>query len=131
MQSAGALAVVLALGISIITLRPASYRQVATGDDDSGGVAASPVQFVSILHSQPGAFQRLACKTGVDTADFLLDDRELVETLAAIGRPAGLIRSHDGFRLTDPVTDAELFPPEMESTPQVESTPAAVAGSTD
>ncbi len=77
-----------------------------------------PVQLVSILHAQPGALQRLACNTSVSAADFLLDDRELVETLAAIGRSAGLIRSPDGLRLTDPVTNAELLPPQVESTLQ-------------
>jgi hypothetical protein len=37
-----------------------------------------------------------------------MDDRMLVQTLASIGRPAGLIRFGDDVRLSRPVTDAEL-----------------------
>ncbi len=38
----------------------------------------------------------------------LMDDRMLVQTLASIDRPAGVIRFGDTIRLTGPVTDAEL-----------------------
>jgi len=37
-----------------------------------------------------------------------IDDRMLLDALASIDRPAGLIRFGDRIRLTKPVTDAEL-----------------------
>ena len=37
-----------------------------------------------------------------------IDDAELIEILAEIGRPAGLIRTGSSVRLTEAVTDAEL-----------------------
>ncbi len=37
-----------------------------------------------------------------------MDDRVLIETLASINRPAGLIRFGDRLRLSAPVTDADL-----------------------
>ena len=37
-----------------------------------------------------------------------IDDAELIEILAEIDRPAGLIRTGSSIRLTEPVTDADL-----------------------
>ena len=37
-----------------------------------------------------------------------IEDAELIEILAEIDRPAGLIRTEGSIRLTEAVTDAEL-----------------------
>lgn len=63
---------------------------------------------IKILASSANVVRRFTyvCKT--DRKPFLIDDREVVAMLAAIGRPTGLIRSRDGVRLTRSVVDPPL-----------------------
>lgn len=73
-------------------------------------------QFVSFLETVPGALDRHRIDTKVELGDYIVDNRELVSTLAAIGRPAGLIRTQGGIRLTAAVTDAEMAREESDRT---------------
>jgi len=63
--------------------------------------------FVTQVVSDPTAVSRL--RSGeLDTLVRRVDDRELLDSLASINRPTGLIRIGDEVRLSRPVSDAEL-----------------------
>jgi hypothetical protein len=122
---AAALAVIV-LGAAAVTVpgtrstsRPESG--VTTGPDsglrppvaDSGqqrraAAAAQRVVDFAVVQTDPTILERYAAHPPpVAEIEYIGDDR-LIQTLAAIGRPAGLIRIADEFRFTAPVTDDEL-----------------------
>ncbi len=72
------------------------------------------LEFISIVQVPPGVLERYIVSTDVDSADYIIDDDDLVATLSAIGRPTGLIRSEGKTWLTESVTDAALAPPAEE-----------------
>lgn len=63
---------------------------------------------VSILRSRPSALERFSVATSTSRTAYTIDDKQLVNALSAIGRPAGLIQSGDSIRFTEPVTDREI-----------------------
>lgn len=63
---------------------------------------------IKILASSANVVRRFSYVGETDRTPLLIDDREVVAVLAAIGRPTGLIRSRDGVRLTRSVVDPPL-----------------------
>ena len=63
---------------------------------------------IKILASSANVVRRFTYVHKTETKYLLVDDREVVAVLAAIGRPTGLIRSRDGVRLTRSVVDPPL-----------------------
>ena len=115
-RGAATLALLLAVGIPILMHRSESEVRFVSNQAAPYAPDRSPFRQVSILQSRPRAYERLARTRSVDPATYTVDDRGLVQTLAAIGRPTGLIRFAGGVRLTDPVTDRELRPPGSRKT---------------
>lgn len=113
MRSATA-AVLLAVGVGLVANWPSSQNQRLAGRGSAEGPREAAGRVVT-LHSRPGVLDRYVVATSFNPADYTMDDRTLVDTLAAIGRPAGLIRVSGRIRLTNPVTDLELFPPQPKT----------------
>ena len=64
-------------------------------------------RFATILvTTDPGVLQRCQARSSGRTVR--IDDRTLLDALAAIDRPVGLVKVGDRMRFTAPVTDAEL-----------------------
>jgi hypothetical protein len=59
-----------------------------------------------VVQTDPGILER--CRARPTGAVVHMDDGLLLQTLASINRPAGLIRMGDRVLLSAPVTDAEL-----------------------
>lgn len=103
---AGVSSVAVAAALALTVLGPGDvpfgrgrHAQVSTGGQH-------PRVTVSIVQTDPDVLKRLRAEPTGDVV--LLDDRALVETLTALNRPAGVVRTPDGAWLTAPVTDEEL-----------------------
>ena len=73
------------------------------------GVQAEPQRttvLTKVITSDPSVLERL--RADPPQAVIRMNDRMLLDALASIDRPAGLIRLGDDIRLSAPVTDAEL-----------------------
>lgn len=66
----------------------------------------SQLRLTEFVHTDVGIVERCRARPGGRIVR--MDDRTLLQTLAAIHRPAGLIRWGGRVQLTAPVTDAEL-----------------------
>ena len=96
------------LGASI----PGDVRQFAEDSPDhpTGAMAENPperqVCVTEVIQTDPTVLERYRARpTG---RIMRMDDHVLLDTLAAIGRPAGLIRFGHRIRLSAPVTDVAL-----------------------
>ncbi len=104
-------------GQPIVELRPDNASEpLPIGRDRAGAVAPRVVVTVVrgahttrvlFVDSDPTIVARYAPRLPVGIIR-ILDDRALLDTLASIDRPAGLIRMGDQVRLTRPVSDAQL-----------------------
>ena len=91
--------------------RVASTVQRPTGGPDVRVVEPPlvPVRqacVIAIVHTDPTVLER--CRARSTGLVVRMDDRMLLDTLASIDRPAGLIRFGNRVRLSAPVTDADL-----------------------
>ena len=101
-------ALFILVGVALVNTWPTSHRPGGLRDDLTDG---PPDPLITIVQIDPGALGRYTFIADIDPGDYIVDDKEFVAALAAIGRPAGLIRSEGKIRLTHAVTDAELTPP--------------------
>ena len=67
----------------------------------------APLQ-IEYVQTDPTSVERIAVTGAVDLSAYTIDDTQLLDTLASIDRPAGLVRTAEGVSLTRPVTDLEL-----------------------
>lgn len=112
-SSAAALVTLAVIG-ALVTL-PASRAPIHIPLDTATGPAPTPI---TIVRSDPASLGRWTVRTDPGalvaastpmhpstTAIEILDDRRLLDLLASIGRPAGLVRSGGRTWLTREVTD--------------------------
>ena len=92
MRSATA-AVLVAVGVGLVANWPSLHDRRLADRNPTDGPHEAGLRVIT-LHSRPGAYERYASAASFDPADYTMDDRKLVETLAAIGRPAGLRSSN-------------------------------------
>lgn len=97
--------------MALVNSWPTSHPPRVAQNDSSEGPRGRRLELVSIVQTDPGVLDRVAVSTSIDPAEYIVDNRQLVAMLAAIGRPAGLIRSQGRTWLTNAVTDRELAPP--------------------
>jgi len=102
--AASACMVVLLIGLSLLAMPargPApDSRMVVEKPEPAPGVS------IEIVRTDPSVLQRFAARPTSRTV--LLDDEALLDELAAMDRPAGLIRSGGRVWLTADVVDARL-----------------------
>ena len=101
----------VAVVVALVNSWPTSSPTGVVQNDSLEGPQERRLELVSILRTDPGVLDRVAVRTSTDPAAYIVDDRQLVVMLAAIGRPAGLVRSQGRTWLTDAVTDDELASP--------------------
>ena len=107
-RGAATASLILIVGIGLVNIRPTSDDRLIPGPSKDSGTV------VTILRSKPGALDRYSITASMNPAKYVIDDYDLMATLSAIGRPAGLVRSRGRTWLTTPVTDAALAPPVEE-----------------
>jgi len=79
---------------------------VARGEDEPATPEPQPTIDFAIVETDRTASQGLVIREVVDPAPYVMDDEELLRTLAAMGRPTGLVRTEGKVWLTEDVTDA-------------------------
>lgn len=109
-RGAGTVLLAALIGVGVSYYWPASDSRHLADRRSTAQPPDHAFKDFSIVRDKPGVLDRLAIKTNVQLGDYVVDDHQLVATLAAIGRPAGLVRSPTGIRFTAPVTDAQLTP---------------------
>jgi hypothetical protein len=95
------------MGVGLVNIWATSSKPRVTRNDPPGGAQDRQREPVRIVQIDSGVLGRHTVNTDSDPATYTIDDRELVAALAAIGRPAGLIRSQGRTWLSHAVTDAE------------------------
>lgn len=99
-RRAGAFSLVIALGVSIFFARPAPVEESPIVSNDPKAPTIEPTTHIVLFKSKPGVLERYTYVPRVDPASYFVDDHALVEALAAIGRPTGLVRRGDRVTLT-------------------------------
>jgi hypothetical protein len=108
----GCVSVLLLLWVFWPAVRPAERATTAEGPAAQPNRAVtSPrddlsLRYTRLVDTDPTVVDR--CRVEPESTVDRIDDRMLVETLASIGRPAGLIRYGGRVLLTHAVTDAAL-----------------------
>ena len=105
-SAGGALVILLAL---VVLLLPEPATRIEPGDSDGTNrivAEAAPRSTVEIIRTDPGVLDRYAARPA--TRVRIIDDDELLAELAAMNRPAGLIRMGGEVRLTADVVDPPL-----------------------
>ncbi len=115
---AAALALVGALSLALLVQgRPrgpngGESATVAHGEEAPAANEPASVLDFAIVETDRTASQGLIIREVVDPAPYVMDDQELLRTLAAMGRPTGLVRTEGRVWLTEDVTDAERRDPD-------------------
>ncbi len=86
---------------SLVTIWPTSHTPITVTSNPKPESSS----LIQIVETNPQAVAAMIAKPTVNLANYYIDDRELVDTLAAIGRPSGLIRKGGEVCLASPVTD--------------------------
>jgi len=101
-SSAGLLTVTTILALVILYDRPSS--ELAPKESPPSFPVLTSVH-LKIVHDEPGIVARHLVETRPIDPKIILDDDALLESLAAIGRPTGLIRVQGKLILTEKVAD--------------------------
>jgi len=80
--------------------------------DDNSNAAPAPSTIVVRVQTDPTIVERW--RAAPTSSAVIIDDQALLDTLAALDRPAGLIRSQGRLWLTRPVTDKEIHQPNSD-----------------
>ncbi|HVZ93523.1 MAG TPA: hypothetical protein VG797_03335 [Phycisphaerales bacterium] len=123
--TAGALAIVL-VGLAFMTVSrgPVKIATVTPLIETAPGTVAQATTIAGtrFVKTDPTVVERWAVKGGFEMAKYetrrheaepivrFIGDEELLDTLAAMGRPAGIVRMEGRVWLTAAVTDAERLP---------------------
>jgi len=99
---ATALAAVLIAAVAVLWSPDVSVQPAPGGPVVARGPAYVHVQ---IVQNDPDIVQRFATRTRPLPADLWLDDDGLIQRLAEIGRPAGLLRTADRVIVAGDVVD--------------------------
>jgi hypothetical protein len=108
-------------GVTAAALVSATVAIAYVGAMSQRRSLATPPSMAQIVRTDAEVLSRYVVETGsapalaavVETSDVslarieMLDDRQLCDALASIGRPAGIVRSGGRVWLTSAVTDAE------------------------
>jgi len=121
---AAALGLLVAGGVIIATLSPPPATAPPVADNGArSGAEARPARpesariIVRRVETDAGIASRLRAAGVVSVPIHAVSDAELLETLAELGRPAGLVRTPERVWLTADVTDEPPAPADDDETP--------------
>jgi len=101
MRSASVVALMIGFGFMLVGMWPTARMPTVVSTQAKPELSS----YIQIVQTRPEAVAAMIALPAGDLSHYYVNDRELVDALASIGRPSGLIRRGGVVRLASKVTD--------------------------